>query len=70
MAIAEALESVTVGDFEDRARLEKLLACVSDPAERSAAQDAWHDQRRSSMNDIGKRAKQMAAHLRNKAKGG
>jgi len=70
MAIAEALESVTIGDFEDRARLERLLACISSPTERAAAQDAWHDQRRSSMNDIGKRAKQMAAHLRNKAKGG
>lgn len=65
--IATALESVLIGDFADRKRMLGVLACISDPVERAAAQAAWHDERRSSMNDIGARAVRLAKRLREPA---
>ena len=61
--IADALDSVLIGSEADRAEVESALALM--PAEKRAA---WlnerHDRRRSSMNNIGGRARKLAAMLR------
>ncbi len=64
--IADALSSVLIGGFADRNEVESATAKMN-------AEDAskWleerHDRRRSSMNNIGKRAHALAEMLREKA---
>jgi predicted aminopeptidase len=65
--VAAALETVLIGDFADRKRMERVLACVTSDDERTKAKAAWHDERRSSMNDIGRRAALYAKRLRSPA---
>jgi hypothetical protein len=58
--LATALDSVVLGN-----RHEYLLALAYvPPAEQPAFRVKWHDERRSSLNDIGRRAWAMAARLR------
>lgn len=64
--IAACLESVRIGDFDERRRYDRLIGLV-DPAKRDAFHGAWHDEHRSSMNDIGERAARQAAALRKRA---
>jgi hypothetical protein len=63
-AVAEALESVMIGSAADRARMERVLAAISSPEDRERARAAWHDERRSSTNDIGRQAAALAARIR------
>ncbi len=65
--IAACLESFLIGDHADRVRMERVLDAIRDPADREAAREAWHDERRSSMNNIGLVAKRYAKILREKA---
>jgi hypothetical protein len=61
--LAAALDSVLIGSKSDRAEVESALALM--PAEKQAAWLAErHDRRRSSMNNIGGRARKLAAMLR------
>jgi hypothetical protein len=60
-AVADCLDSFVIGSFEERRRLERLLSVISNEDERGKA---WHDERRSSMNDIGSFAKHRAERLR------
>ena len=63
-AVAACLDSFLIGSYEDRKRMERVVSVISDPAEKAKAHDAWHDERRTSMNDIGARAKHFAEVLR------
>jgi len=62
--IAEVLESVQIGKPSDRRAMEAVFAAIADPKDRTAAQAAYHDQKRSSLNDIGGRASHYAKTLR------
>lgn len=64
--VAAALDTVMIGKPAERARMERVLAAITSPEDRERARAAWHDERRSSLNDIGARAKQIAANLRRK----
>ena len=55
--VAEHLESVVIGDRED---YERSLSAIDDPAKRKKFIADWNDRKRSSMNNIGKRAAQLA----------
>jgi hypothetical protein len=61
--IADALESVLIGSERDREEVESTLAML--PEEK---REEWlamrHDKQRSSMNDIGGKARKIAARLR------
>lgn len=63
--VAEALNSVVLGDFEDRRRYETALAAITEPDKREKFIAEWQDGR-SSLNDIGtychKLAEQLATH--------
>lgn len=65
--IAEALESVLLCDTNQRADFFEALSLIDDPKKREQWRESWHDRRRSSMNDIGRRAWRIAENLRNKA---
>lgn len=62
-AIAVALESILIGDKYDREEVEEILRLMPEDQ-----REAWlakrHDKKRSSMNDIGSRAQQLAKSLR------
>jgi hypothetical protein len=62
--VATALESVLIGDIIDRKTFERVLSVIKDQDERNAARAAYHDEKRSSMNDIGRAAWIYAAALR------
>lgn len=62
--VAAAFESFCYGDDSERAFLVEAMAQAKDPAKVKAAHE---DRRRSSLNNIGKRAASYAAHLRAKA---
>lgn len=64
--VAACLETVIIGSLADRKRLERVLACISDPEERAKARFAHHDEKRSSLNDIGKACGIYAKKLRSK----
>lgn len=55
-AMAAALRSVAIGTFTDRESFDRGLALIDDPAKKEEWRAWWHDERRSSMNDIGARA--------------
>jgi hypothetical protein len=65
--VAAALETVLIGRFDDRKRMDRVLACVTNADDRAKAKAAWHNERRSSMNDIGRRAALYAKRLRSPA---
>jgi len=58
--VAAVLDTVLIGN---RAEYERLIACVADDKREQFAAE-WHNTHRSSMNDIGARAKRLAASLR------
>lgn len=66
-AIADALDSVLIGHFGDRETYEKGLELIDDEAKRKQWREYWHEERRSSLNYIGKKAWKLAALLREQA---
>lgn len=66
VAIADALDSVTIGGFEERRKLAAKLATFA-PEEREGIRQAHHDRKRSSLNNIGAWARNYAEVLRGKA---
>lgn len=64
LAIAACLESEMIGDASDRATFTKMLDAISSSEDRERARLAYHDERRSSLNNIGKRARAIAKRLR------
>ena len=67
-AVIASLDSVVVGNPTDRAAHEKGLALIDDPAKHAEWKAAWHDDRRSSTNDIGAQAQSLAKQIRKEAK--
>lgn len=66
--VISALRSVMIGSASERRRMERVLSAILDPAERERAAEAWHDQKRSSLNDIGSAAREIAAELEQQRK--
>lgn len=60
--VAEALNSMMLGHFEDRRRYEAALAAITEPDKREKFIAEWQDGR-SSMNDIGTYCHKLAEKL-------
>ena len=67
--LATCFESCLIGRFEERETYQAGLDLIDDPENRVAWRVRWHDTRRSSLNDIGNRAHEMAVRLRKKIPG-
>jgi hypothetical protein len=63
-AWAECFDSTIIGDAADRRTYLAGLALIDDPEKRKQWRDRWHDERRSSLNDIGTAARKRATALR------
>ncbi len=63
--LADVLDSVLIGRAESRVEYEAAIAAMS-PVEAEIYSAKWHDGRRSSLNDIGKRARRLAKAIRTK----
>lgn len=61
--VAEALESMMLGSFEDRRRYQAALTAIDDEKKRERFISEWQDGR-SSLNDIGSRAHMLSRKLR------
>lgn len=66
-ALIACLESCLIGRERDRREFEQAIALIDDPKKREEFRAARHDLRRSSLNDIGGRALQLAVAVRKKA---
>ena len=66
--VANALQSVMLGSFEDRRRYEAALTAIDDPEKRQAFMEKWQDSR-SSLNDIGGRSHALARAIRENIEG-
>lgn len=64
-AVADALASFMFGGFEDRRRYEAAISAITDPEKKAQFMHEWQDGR-SSLNNIGGKAHQLAKALRNK----
>lgn len=62
--IAEALESVVIGSATDRKACERALTMIEGEDAQREWREKWHDDKRSSMNDIGAAAIANARALR------
>lgn len=63
-ALAECLDSVAICSLKDRRLWDMAVEAMDDPSKRAAWLAEWHDVHRSSMNDIGGRAKAYAKRAR------
>ena len=64
--IADALDSVLIGDAKDRTDFYRALELIDDPAKKQKWREEYLDRRRSSMNNIGGSAMRWAAGIRAK----
>lgn len=62
-AVADALLSFMLGDFEDRRRYEAALAAIDDPEKKARFIDEWQDGH-SSINNIGGKAHKLGQKLK------
>jgi len=62
-AVADALASMMLGDFEDRRRYNAALEAIDDPDKKARFIDQWQDGR-SSLNNIGGVAHRLAECMR------
>jgi hypothetical protein len=65
-AVAECLDSVLLGGFGRRRDYDAAVAAIDDPVKLAVFREAWLD-KRSSLNNIGGYAAQIAAGLRERA---
>lgn len=65
--IADVLDSVLIGVKADRSSYLKGLSLIDSPEKRKEWRDHWHEERRTSMNDIGGRAYKLAEAFRSSA---
>lgn len=63
-AIADCLDSMLIGSARDRQSFHEALTFIDDPEKKRQYWEQWHESHRSSLNDIGGRARKMAAALR------
>src|SRR5579863_2871519 len=66
--LERCLDSCLIGHEEDRKTYQAGLDLIDDPAKRERWRLRWHDDRLSSMHDIGTRAYGMVAALRDGAR--
>lgn len=64
-AVTEALESMLLGDFEDRRRYNAALAAIDAPEKKARFINEWQDGR-SSINNIGGVAHRLAEQLKHR----
>jgi hypothetical protein len=64
--LADCLDSCLIGGKSNRQTYFDGLALIDDPAKRELWRNRWHEERRSSLNDIGGRAYEIAENLRTK----
>jgi len=62
--LADCLDSVLIGHAQDRKTYNNGLELIDDPEKREIWRCLWHDERRSSLNDIGGRAYKIAKNFR------
>jgi hypothetical protein len=62
--LADVFDSVIIGDANTRKDYLEALALIDDETKKAMWRESWHDRRRSSMNDIGGRARRLAEGLR------
>lgn len=62
--VAACLESFVIGGWRSYDEYHLAIKNITDPEKLKAYQDEWHDRKRSSMNNIGKVAKQLAEQIR------
>lgn len=62
--LADCLDSCLIGSLTDRQEYERELELIESPESREKFRAERHDKRRTSMNDIGGRAYEMAKRLR------
>lgn len=62
--LADCLDSCLIGGAQERQTYTAGLELIDDPGKREIWRSRWHDERRSSLNDIGGRAYEMAKRLR------
>lgn len=65
--VADALDSLLIGSAGERLRMERVFEAITSPEDRAAARLAWHDEKRSSLNDYGPWAASLAKNLRAQA---
>lgn len=63
-ALADVFDSVVIGGHGARQDYLEALSLIDDATKKELWRDKWHDRRRSSLNDIGKRARSLAEGLR------
>ena len=62
--LAACLDSCLIGNGQDRETYQTGLQLIDDPAKREQWRSKWHEDRWSSLNNIGARAWRMARELR------
>lgn len=62
--LGEVLDTVLIGGADERQVYNDGLALIDDPLKREEWRNRWHEQRRTSLNDIGARAYSIAESLR------
>ena len=67
LKVATALDTVLIGDSDDRATIDAAIAAMPAADARLKFVDDYADRKRTSMNNIGKRARQLAAAFRAQA---
>lgn len=65
--IADCLDSILIGSPKDRETYKRGLELIDDPAKRDLWRAEWFDKRRSSMNDIGGKARHFSEKVRQAA---
>ncbi|HSV28621.1 MAG TPA: hypothetical protein VLL76_03655 [Candidatus Omnitrophota bacterium] len=63
--LAACLDTVLIGKAADRKAFQKGLDLIDDPAKRIEWRDHWHEERRTSCNNIGARAYKLAEAISN-----
>lgn len=67
LELADCLDSCLIGDFAARSEYESALSLIESAENRETFRARRHDKRRSSLNNIGGRAYEMAKRLREKS---
>lgn len=61
--VRAALDSVLIGSARERTAFDRAMSVVQSAQDRRAAWAEYHDEKRSSLNDIGTKAKRLAQEL-------
>lgn len=64
--LEDALETLVLGNYSDRRIYESALDAIDDAKKREEFIATWNDKRRTSLTDVGARARELAKWLREK----